>query len=185
MSPRFPGPVRRKDVISVTRRRQGFELLQAFHRLHRLYPSRTACAQALHPPLRRARRSKNACAAASLRRLRQLTDRAQHRRLAVMNITGTSRCVAVSRAFVLKPESPPCGCRGSRSRGAASAATRETPCRTRTRRLGPTGTHQLGNFVARPFASPVIDGGRPIVHATFYASGALRMILAGLRFDFQ
>ena len=51
--------------------------------------------------------------------------------------------------------------------------------------LGPTGFTDNGNFVARPFATPVIDGERPLVHATFYAPGAPRMIWAGVRYTFD
>ncbi len=51
--------------------------------------------------------------------------------------------------------------------------------------LGATGFTNTGNFIGRPFASPVIDGERPLVNATFYAPGAPRMIWAGLRYDFD
>lgn len=50
--------------------------------------------------------------------------------------------------------------------------------------LGATGFTGSGNFIARPFAGPVIDGDRPIVHATFYAPGAPRMIWGGVRYTF-
>ena len=50
--------------------------------------------------------------------------------------------------------------------------------------LGPTGFDDNGNFVARPFAAPVIDGERALLHATFYAPGAPRMIWAGVRYTF-
>ncbi|QJU60095.1 TonB-dependent receptor [Sphingomonas sp. AP4-R1] len=41
-----------------------------------------------------------------------------------------------------------------------------------------------GNFVARPFATPVIGGERPLVNSTFYAPGAPRSVQAGIRFRF-
>ena len=50
--------------------------------------------------------------------------------------------------------------------------------------LGPTGFTDSGNFIARPFATPVIDGERPLVHATFYAPGAERTIWAGIKYTF-
>ncbi len=51
--------------------------------------------------------------------------------------------------------------------------------------LGPTGFTNSGNFIARPFTSPVINGERPLVHATFYAPGAPTMIWAGIRYTFD
>ena len=51
--------------------------------------------------------------------------------------------------------------------------------------LGVTGFTNSGSFIARPFASPVIGGARPLVHATFYAPGAPRMIWAGVRYTFE
>jgi len=51
--------------------------------------------------------------------------------------------------------------------------------------LGVTGFTGSGSFIARPFATPVIDGARPLLHATFYAPGAPRMIWAGVRYSFD
>ena len=51
--------------------------------------------------------------------------------------------------------------------------------------LGPTGFTDAGNFIARPFNSPVIDGAYPLVHATFYAPGAPRIVWAGVRYSFD
>lgn len=50
--------------------------------------------------------------------------------------------------------------------------------------LGATGFTDTGAFIARPFATPVIDGERPVRNATFYAPGAPRMVWVGLRFAF-
>jgi len=50
--------------------------------------------------------------------------------------------------------------------------------------LGPTGFDANGNFVARSFANPAIAGNRPLVHATFFAPGAERIIWAGVRYTF-
>jgi outer membrane receptor protein involved in Fe transport len=50
--------------------------------------------------------------------------------------------------------------------------------------LGATGFTGSGAFIARPFASPVIDGERPLVHSTFLAPGAPRMVWAGVRYAF-
>ncbi len=47
--------------------------------------------------------------------------------------------------------------------------------------LAATGFTASGAFIARPFAGPVIDGERPLVHATFYAPGAPRMLWVGVR----
>jgi len=50
--------------------------------------------------------------------------------------------------------------------------------------LGATGFDGAGNFVARPFANPVIDGERPLLSSTFYAPGAPRMVQIGARYRF-
>ncbi len=50
--------------------------------------------------------------------------------------------------------------------------------------LGSTGFGDDGNFVGRPFSGPVIDGERPLTHATFYAPGAPRLFWAGVRYEF-
>jgi len=50
--------------------------------------------------------------------------------------------------------------------------------------LGVTGFDAAGNFVARPFAGPVIDGERPMVSSTFYAPGAPRSVQVGARLRF-
>ena len=50
--------------------------------------------------------------------------------------------------------------------------------------LGATGFDAAGNFVARPFAAPVIDGERPLVSSTFYAPGAPRSIQLGAKIRF-
>ncbi|HVY90353.1 MAG TPA: TonB-dependent receptor, partial [Hyphomonadaceae bacterium] len=50
--------------------------------------------------------------------------------------------------------------------------------------LGSTGFTSAGNFIARPFAGPIIDGERPTLGATFYAPGAPRLVWAGGRYSF-
>lgn len=50
--------------------------------------------------------------------------------------------------------------------------------------LGSTGFDAAGNFVARPFAGPVIDGERPLLGSTFYAPGAPRSVQVGARVRF-
>jgi outer membrane receptor protein involved in Fe transport len=50
--------------------------------------------------------------------------------------------------------------------------------------LGVTAFDGTGNFVARPFAAPVIDGERPQLGATFYAPGAIRSWTVGARYTF-
>src|SRR6478735_5086874 len=50
--------------------------------------------------------------------------------------------------------------------------------------LGATPFTASGTYVARPFATPVIDGERPLLHATFVAPGAPRAWLVGLRYRF-
>jgi len=47
--------------------------------------------------------------------------------------------------------------------------------------LAATGFTNTGAFNSRPFATPVIDGERPLEHATFYAPGAPRMLWVGVR----
>jgi outer membrane receptor protein involved in Fe transport len=47
--------------------------------------------------------------------------------------------------------------------------------------LAATGFTATGAFNSRPFATPAIDGERPLEHATFYAPGAPRMLWAGVR----
>ncbi len=50
--------------------------------------------------------------------------------------------------------------------------------------LGSTGFDAAGNFVARPFAGPVVDGERPLLGSTFYAPGAPRSVQVGARLRF-
>lgn len=50
--------------------------------------------------------------------------------------------------------------------------------------LGPTAFDAKGNFVARPFAAPVIDGERPLLSSTFHAPGAPRSVQVGARLRF-
>lgn len=47
--------------------------------------------------------------------------------------------------------------------------------------LGPTGFDANGNFVARPFATDA-NGDRPLRHSTFFAPGAPRSIVVGVRY---
>jgi outer membrane receptor protein involved in Fe transport len=47
--------------------------------------------------------------------------------------------------------------------------------------LAATGFTASGAFIARPFPTPIIGGERPLVHATFYAPGAPRMLWVGVR----
>jgi len=51
--------------------------------------------------------------------------------------------------------------------------------------LGATGLNSDGSFVARPFAAPVIDGERPLLHSTFVAPGAPRIFWIGMRVAFD
>jgi outer membrane receptor protein involved in Fe transport len=48
--------------------------------------------------------------------------------------------------------------------------------------LGSTAFDAAGNFVARPFAGPVVDGERPLLGSTFYAPGAPRAFWFGLKY---
>ncbi|MEO8306838.1 MAG: TonB-dependent receptor [Pseudomonadota bacterium] len=50
--------------------------------------------------------------------------------------------------------------------------------------LGTTGFNSQGNFVARPFAGPVVDGERPLLGSTFFAPGAPRAGWFGVRYAF-
>ena len=50
--------------------------------------------------------------------------------------------------------------------------------------LAATAFTDTGAFNSRPFATPVIDGERPLLHATFYAPGAPRMLWLGVRVTF-
>jgi outer membrane receptor protein involved in Fe transport len=50
--------------------------------------------------------------------------------------------------------------------------------------LAATGFTDSGAFSSRPFAAPVIDGERPLLHATFYAPGAPRSIWVGMSYAF-
>ncbi len=50
--------------------------------------------------------------------------------------------------------------------------------------LAATGFTNTGTFNSRPFATPVIDGERPLLHAAFYAPGAPRMLWVGVRVGF-
>lgn len=51
--------------------------------------------------------------------------------------------------------------------------------------LGATGFTDSRSFIARPFAAPVVDGARPVVHATFYAPGAPRTAWIGVSYAFD
>jgi outer membrane receptor protein involved in Fe transport len=48
--------------------------------------------------------------------------------------------------------------------------------------LGSTGFNAAGNFVARPFAGPIVAGERPITGSTFLAPGAPRAFWFGARY---
>lgn len=50
--------------------------------------------------------------------------------------------------------------------------------------LAATGLDAQGNFVARPFAGPVLGGERPLQYSTFSAPGAPRSLRVGVRFRF-
>lgn len=50
--------------------------------------------------------------------------------------------------------------------------------------LGPTAFDANGNYVASPFAGPVIDGERSLLSSTFYAPGAPRLVQVGARLRF-
>jgi outer membrane receptor protein involved in Fe transport len=50
--------------------------------------------------------------------------------------------------------------------------------------LGSTGFNGTGNFVARPFAGPIVDGERPLLGSTFLAPGAPRAYWVGVRYAF-
>ncbi|MET0279944.1 MAG: TonB-dependent receptor [Steroidobacteraceae bacterium] len=50
--------------------------------------------------------------------------------------------------------------------------------------LGSTGFDAAGNFVARPFAGPIVDGERPLPGSTFVAPGAPRAWWAGVKYSF-
>ena len=49
--------------------------------------------------------------------------------------------------------------------------------------LGVTGFNAAGNFVAQPFAGPVVDGERPLLGSTFFAPGAPRAYWFGVRYS--
>lgn len=48
-----------------------------------------------------------------------------------------------------------------------------------------TGFDAAGNFVARPFTGPVIDGERPLLNSTSLAPGEPRSFWAGVRYSFS
>lgn len=50
--------------------------------------------------------------------------------------------------------------------------------------LGSTGFSSAGNFVARPFAGPIVNGERPLLGSTFLAPGAPRSYWVGVRYSF-
>ncbi len=51
--------------------------------------------------------------------------------------------------------------------------------------LGPTGFNAAGNFVARPFAGPIVNGERPLLGSTFVAPGAPRSYWVGVGYSFS
>ncbi len=48
--------------------------------------------------------------------------------------------------------------------------------------LGLTGFNAAGNFVAQPFAGPLVGGERPLLGSTFYAPGAPRSFWVGIKY---
>lgn len=48
--------------------------------------------------------------------------------------------------------------------------------------LGPTGFNADGDFVARPFSGPIVDGERPLLGTTFLAPGAPRAYWVGVKY---
>ena len=50
--------------------------------------------------------------------------------------------------------------------------------------LGSTGFDAAGDFVARPFAGPIVAGESPITGTTFFGPGAPRAYLLGARYNF-
>lgn len=50
--------------------------------------------------------------------------------------------------------------------------------------LGPTAFDANRNYVARPFAGPVVNGERPLLSSTFFAPGAPRFVQIGARLGF-
>jgi outer membrane receptor protein involved in Fe transport len=50
--------------------------------------------------------------------------------------------------------------------------------------LGASPFLMNGNYQARPFTAPVIGGERPLRYSTFYAPGAPRSVLVGVRYRF-
>jgi outer membrane receptor protein involved in Fe transport len=50
--------------------------------------------------------------------------------------------------------------------------------------LAATAFTASGAFIARPFPTPVIDGERAVVNATFYAPGAPRSLWVGVSYTF-
>ena len=50
--------------------------------------------------------------------------------------------------------------------------------------LGATGFDASGNFAARPFTGPIVNGERPLLGSTFYAPGAPRSYWLGVRYKF-
>ncbi len=50
--------------------------------------------------------------------------------------------------------------------------------------LGSTGFNAAGNFVARPFAGPIVGGERPLLGSTFLAPGAPRAYWFGAKYTF-
>lgn len=51
--------------------------------------------------------------------------------------------------------------------------------------LGATAFDAAGKFVARPFAGPVVNGERPLLGTTFFAAGAPRAFLVGVRYSLK
>jgi outer membrane receptor protein involved in Fe transport len=51
--------------------------------------------------------------------------------------------------------------------------------------LGSTGLNANGEFVARPFDGPLVDGERPLLGSTFLAPGAPRTYWLGAKFSFS
>jgi len=48
-----------------------------------------------------------------------------------------------------------------------------------------TGFDATGNFVARLFTGPIVDGERPLLGSTFFAPGAPRLYWFRVRYSFS
>ncbi len=118
------------------------------------------------------------------RRLRRGLVRARQREQRASSPTASTTSAPARRRPTPWSTSARTSGRASASRCSRRSTTCSTSSTTAASLLAATGFTASGAFSARPFPAPVIDGERPLAHATFYAPGAPRSLWVGASYSF-